>query len=282
MTPRDNTHGASEAACTAMPLPQVLNERAAEAASPCGVVLIDKPAGPSSFQMIRLIRRALGVKKVGHTGTLDPFASGLLVVCIGRPATRMIGQLMGGVKEYEAVLRLGIETDTHDPEGTIIAERPVGKLEIGPVEDCLANFVGEIMQVPPRFSALKHQGKPLYHYARRGIEVNKEARRVTIHSLRLVGLEENQLAIRVVCGKGTYIRSLAADIGHALGCGASLEALRRLRNGPFSVKEALAGEQLQLVDHALPLLLHHLLPVEDVLDHLTREELKRNNTITGS
>jgi tRNA pseudouridine55 synthase len=250
-----------------------LKERDTDEVVPCGIVLIDKPIGPSSFQMVRQVRRALGVKKVGHSGTLDPFASGLLVICVGRPATRIIDRLMGGIKEYEAVLRLGIVTDTQDPEGTIIAQRPVGELEVGRVEACLANFVGEIMQTPPRFSALKHQGKPLYHYARRGIVVEKEARRVIIHSLSLLSLTGDRLTIRAVCGKGTYIRSLGADIGQALGCGAHLEALRRLRNGPFSVKEALAGDHLYNADQAEELLLRHLLPVESVLANLTTEEL---------
>lgn len=266
--------GDTEAACTGTPIQLGLAKQdEITAAQPCGVVLIDKPAGPSSFQMVRQVRRALGVKKVGHSGTLDPFASGLLVICVGRSATRIIARLMGGIKEYEAVLRLGVETDTQDPEGTIIAERPVGELNNARVEACLADFVGEIMQTPPRFSALKHKGKPLYHYARRGIVVEKEPRRVTIHALGLVSLAGERLTIRTVCGKGTYIRSLAADIGQALGCGAHLEALRRLRNGPFSVKEALAGEQLYNVDQARPLLLRHLRPVENVLDCLTTEAL---------
>ncbi|OIP47328.1 MAG: tRNA pseudouridine(55) synthase TruB [Desulfobacterales bacterium CG2_30_60_27] len=248
-------------------------ERHEETAAPCGIVLIDKPAGPSSFQMVRLVRRALGVKKVGHSGTLDPFASGLLVICVGRPATRIIARLMGGIKEYEAVLRLGVETDTQDPEGTIIAQRPVGELDLSRVEACLATFVGEIMQTPPQFSALKHHGKPLYHYARRGIVVEKEPRPVTIHALRLVSLAGDRLTIRAVCGKGTYIRRLGADIGQAIGCGAHLEALRRLRNGQFSVKEALAGDQMYSTDHARPLLLRHLRPVDSVLDDLTTAEL---------
>lgn len=266
-------HVTPEAACTETLLPVGFVARKPEPATPCGIVLIDKPVGPSSFQMVRQVRRALGVKKVGHSGTLDPFASGLLVICVGRPATRIIDRLMGGVKEYEAVLHLGVETDTQDPEGAIIAEHPVGELDYGQVETCLAGFVGEIMQTPPRFSALKHQGKPLYHYARRGIVVEKEARRVTIHAISLVSLAADRLTIRVVCGKGTYIRSLGADIGQALGCGAHLVALRRLRNGQFSVKEALAGDQLYSADQARELLLRQLLPVECVLDNLTTEEL---------
>ncbi len=233
-----------------------------------GIILIDKPVGPSSFQMIRLIRRAMDIKKVGHTGTLDPFASGLLIVCIGRPATRIISQLMAGEKEYQVVIRLGIETETMDPEGAIIAERPVGRLEKKEVENCLKGFEGDILQSPPQYSALKHKGKPLYYYARKGIKVEKEARLVTIQEIQFLGIENERLSILVKCGKGTYIRSLASDIGRVLGCGAHVESLRRLRNGLFSVKEALSGDQLVEKEQAGILIRSNMLPVEKVLGNL--------------
>ncbi len=241
-----------------------MEKRAVEA----GIVLIDKPPGPSSFQMIRLVRRATGIKKVGHTGTLDPFASGLLVVCVGRPATRLISQLMGGDKVYHVVIRLGVETETMDPEGEIVSQQPVGPLMQEEVLSCLKRFEGEILQEPPQYSALKHKGKPLYYYARKGIKIEKEARPVTIHAIEFQGLENERLSIQVSCGKGTYIRSLASDIGRVLGCGAHVESLRRLQNGPFSVKEALLGDQLLEKEQAAKLLHGHLIPVEKIVKSL--------------
>lgn len=213
-----------------------------------GIFLIDKPVGPSSFAMVRKIRKILGIKKVGHAGTLDPFASGLLVVCAGRPATRLISKLMEGEKEYLATLRLGRETSTQDPEGEIISECEVDHLSEETIEHCLNQFRGELQQVPPAFSALKYKGKPLYHYARQGIEIKKEARQVTIHHLERVdtsgslGGDLVELNIRVVCSKGTYIRTLAADIGKKLGCGAYLSGLRRERSGQFSVQDSYPGD----------------------------------------
>jgi tRNA pseudouridine55 synthase len=228
-----------------------------------GVLLLDKPPGPSSFYMVRQVRRILGVKKVGHAGTLDPFASGLLIVCIGRPATRKISLLMATDKEYVATLRLGVETSTQDPEGEIIAEREVPPLDRETLERCLAGFVGTILQVPPRFSALKHGGRPLYYYARRGIEVKKEPRPVAIHRLELCDLDGARLRIRICCGKGTYIRTLAADIGASLGCGAHLVGLQRTRSGPFSQQDAYDGSLLAGAEEKE--LLDHVRPVDDIV-----------------
>jgi tRNA pseudouridine55 synthase len=219
-----------------------------------GVFLIDKPAGPTSFQMVHHVRRILGVKKVGHAGTLDPFASGLLVICAGRPATKLISSLMEGEKEYLATLRLGVETTTQDPEGNVTARSPVGRLSREQIESCLECFRGEQEQVPPRYSALKYRGKPLYYYARKGIEVTKEPRRIVISTLvrtdagnDLDGVEAD-LAIRIVCSKGTYIRTLAADIGRVLGCGAYLTQLRRTRSGCFSIENCFPGTEFGLPD----------------------------------
>lgn len=214
-----------------------------------GVFLIDKPIGPSSFAMVRNVRRILGIKKVGHAGTLDPFASGLLVICAGRPATRMISRLMDGEKEYLATLTLGRETTTQDPEGEVTIERSVEHLSEEVITNCLQNFVGVQDQIPPIYSALKHKGKPLYYYARQGIEIKKEARQITVHCLERVGGKGNlggdltELKIRVVCSKGTYIRTLAADIGRKLGCGAYLSALRRVRSGIFNVEHSFPGDE---------------------------------------
>ncbi len=239
-----------------------------------GVFVIDKPAGPTSFKMVSGVRRVLGIKKVGHAGTLDPFATGLLVVCVGRPATRMIARMMDGQKEYLATLCLGIETETFDPEGTVVARRPVGHLRAEQIEDCLRLFRGEQLQVPPIYSALKHQGKPLYHYARQGISIVKEARPVFIETLErtdggfdLAGGEGTQLSLRVVCSKGTYIRSLAADIGRSLGCGAHLTELRRIKSGCFTLEQSFPGAELLLPD-AHKRLLAKALSVDDIVNLL--------------
>lgn len=215
-----------------------------------GVVLVDKPAGKSSFAMVRVVRRLTGIKKVGHAGTLDPFATGLLVICIGRPATRLIGEVMNGEKQYLATLELGKVSSTQDPEGEIVATGSWATIPGEEVERVLAGFRGTIMQVPPAFSALKHKGKPLYHYARRGIIVEKAARSVHIQLLQwldrrdLVEATAPSLTLRVCCGKGTYIRALAADIGAALGCGAYLSQLRRVASGCFSVEQSVCGAAL--------------------------------------
>jgi len=234
-----------------------------------GVFLVDKPPGPTSFQMVHSVRRLVGLKKVGHAGTLDPFASGLLIVCAGRPATKLISNIMDGEKEYLATLRLGVETQTQDPEGEITSRCPVGRITAEQIETCLARFRGEIEQVPPKYSALKHKGKPLYYYARKGIDVVKEARKVVVSTLvrtdgghDLDGVEAD-LSLRVVCSKGTYIRSLAADIGKNLGCGAYLSRLRRTKSGCFSIEGSFPGGEFAS-ENAQERLLAHGLSVDDV------------------
>jgi len=234
------------------------------ASIPEGVFPVCKPEGISSFRMVQLVRRLLGIKKVGHSGTLDPFASGVLVLCAGRPATRLISQLMEGDKEYEATLQLGITTDTQDPEGQVVEKRPVPEITERDVEQCLTQFRGEQMQTPPVYSALKHKGKPLYYYARKGIKVVKEPRLIEIKELKCLSLGHDTLALKVVCTKGTYIRTLAADIGEYLGCGAHLRKLVRTRNGLFSLAESLAGEELFTQDTGRLSLLNHRIAVERV------------------
>jgi tRNA pseudouridine55 synthase len=218
--------------------------------SEAGVLLIDKPAGKTSFAIVRAVRQIFSIKKVGHAGTLDPFATGLLVVCLGRPATRLISSLMEGEKEYLATVHLGMESTTLDPEGVLSPVKSPQGIEAGAIDEVLARFRGTIMQTPPSYSALKHKGKPLYHYARKGITVEKMPRQVRIHQLRwrdrralLTGAEPT-VELLVQCGKGTYIRSLAADIGRALGCGAYLSALRRTRSGFFNVEDSCPGALL--------------------------------------
>ncbi|MBE9521202.1 MAG: tRNA pseudouridine(55) synthase TruB, partial [Proteobacteria bacterium] len=210
----------------------------------------------------------------GHTGTLDPFASGVLVLCAGRPATRLISQLMEGDKEYEAVLQLGITTETQDPEGQVVETRPVPEITERDIEQCLAQFRGEQMQTPPVYSALKHKGKPLYYYARRGIKVVKEPRLIEIKELKCLALGSDTLELKVVCSKGTYIRTLAADIGECLGCGAHLKKLIRTRNGLFPLGESLAGEELYTEETGRSSLLSHRIAVETVKELLAG---KKNN-----
>jgi len=231
-----------------------------------GVFLVDKPEGLTSFAIVRRIRRLLGIKKVGHAGTLDPFATGLLLVCAGRAATRHVDLFMGGHKTYLARLQLGVETTTQDPEGTITATHPVPDLAPAVLAACLQHHVGPQLQAPPPFSAAKHKGKPLYAYARKGVLIEKAAKPIEIYRLEYVDYEAAtcQLTIVVECSRGTYIRVLAADIGRALGCGAHLIELRRTRSGPFSVEDSLPGTAL-FADDGLHLLQTSRRSIDEVL-----------------
>jgi len=207
-----------------------------------GILLIDKSPGPTSFDVVRRVKGLLKVRKVGHLGTLDPFATGLLVLCLGQ-ATKLAPFLMGEPKTYEAIIRLGVATDTQDLTGEVIAHSD--KLpEPEEVFAAAARFVGEIEQIPPMYSAVHHQGQRLYKLARRGQEVERRPRPATIHRLEVVKLALPEVAVTVTCSAGTYIRTLAADLGAALGCGGHLTALRRLAAGPFRVEDALTLEAL--------------------------------------
>ena len=205
-----------------------------------GVVLLDKPLGLSSNQALQAARRLYAADKAGHAGTLDPLATGLLPLCFGE-ATKFSGELLNADKRYVATVQLGVTTDTADAEGAVLQRRPVG-FGRAAVESMLAAFVGQIDQVPPMYSALKRDGRPLYQYARAGIEVERPPRRVLIHELRLQGVDEGlaggRFAVEVRCSKGTYVRTLAADIGERLGCGAHLAALRRTGIGVLEVAQA--------------------------------------------
>lgn len=233
-----------------------------------GVLLVDKPVGRTSFAVVKKIRRLLGIKKVGHAGTLDPFAGGLLVICVGRPATRNIDAFMAGRKTYQAELQLGRETETQDPEGEITAVRPVPRLALTELAEQLQEFIGPQMQAPPPYSAAKHKGKPLYHYARKGIIIQKKAKPIEIYSLNADEYDPvtERLSVTVSCSRGTYIRVLAADIGTKLGCGAHLAALRRTRSGGFSVDDALDGKILFTGDDRPDLPLNGMLTVEQALE----------------
>ncbi len=228
-----------------------------------GIFLVDKPRGATSFAMVRQVRRLLSIKKVGHAGTLDPFATGLLIICAGRPATRLIERFMSGRKAYRALLQLGVETETQDPEGRVVASSPVPALTGDDIRTCLRTFIGPRLQAPPHFSAAKYKGKPLYYYARKGIKIEKEPRPIEIFSLDFNGYDSGsrQLEITVTCSRGTYIRVLALDIGRQLGCGAHLRELRRLGSGIFMAADSLSGEALS-GPAGLQHLLAGMIPVE--------------------
>lgn len=204
-----------------------------------GVLLLDKPAGLSSNDALTRAKRILNAKKAGHTGTLDPFATGLLPLCFGE-ATKFAQDLLDADKTYETVVHLGVTTATGDTEGDIVDACDFTDFTITQqqIEEALSRFRGEIEQVPPMHSALKRDGKPLYEYARAGIELEREPRKVVIRLLELLDYGEPYLSLRVTCSKGTYIRVLGEDIGKALGCGAHLRSLRRTHVGDLSVEQA--------------------------------------------
>lgn len=212
-----------------------------------GVLLVDKPRGPTSFDVVARIRRALGERKVGHTGTLDPMATGLLPLCLGH-GTRLVPFLTSMDKAYRATVRLGVATDTLDAEGREVRRDPpdrVAAVDAAAFEGVLAGFRGRIVQRPPAFSAIKVDGERLYERARRGEAVEAPPRAVEIHALTLVAAAPPEFTIEVRCSKGTYIRTLGADIGEALGLGAHLTALRRTATGPFTVEDALPLEAVE-------------------------------------
>lgn len=208
-----------------------------------GILLLDKPSGVTSNAALQQVKRLYNAEKAGHTGSLDPLASGMLPVCLGE-ATKIAGFLLDADKQYRAVCRLGLTTTTGDAEGEVLEDKPVPVLSPRTVEPVLQMFRGEIRQVPPMYSALKHQGQPLYKLARRGQEVERQARTVILERLTLVSLEADRLELDIRCSKGTYIRTLAEDIGGKLGCGAHLAALRRVSTEPFEEAGMVGFEQL--------------------------------------
>jgi tRNA pseudouridine55 synthase len=209
-----------------------------------GVLPVDKPEGPTSHDVVQAARRALGQRRIGHTGTLDPFASGLMLLCVGR-ATRIAEFLTGLDKSYDAVARLGVLTDTLDREGEVLREDEGWRnLEEARVEGALRGFVGSTMQVPPQYSARKVEGVAMHRRARRGERIELDPRPVTIHSIELIELDLPHVRFRLRCSSGTYVRSLARDVGEALGVGAHLTELRRTSVGRFDLTEALHPDQL--------------------------------------
>ena len=208
------------------------------------VLCIDKPEGITSFGVVKAVCRLLKIRKAGHAGTLDPLATGLLIVCTGK-ATKRTGEFMSLAKEYEAIAVLGKTTNTYDVMGEITSESVVPHICREDLVRLSEKFTGNILQVPPMFSALKIKGKPLYKFARRGEDIPRDPRAVMVYELEIKWVELPRFAMRVVCGKGTYIRSLVHDIGEAVGCGAYVETLRRTKIGDFSVHDALSLESLK-------------------------------------
>ena len=238
-----------------------------------GVLLLDKSLGLSSNHALQAARRLYNAEKAGHTGTLDPLATGLLPLCFGE-ATKFSGELLNADKRYVATVQLGVTTETADAEGRVLQCRPVA-LDRQAVEAALAAFVGEIEQVPPMYSALKRDGKPLYEYARAGIELERATRRISIYRLRLLDSselpDEGRFVLEVSCSKGTYVRTLAADIGERLGCGAHLAGLRRSGIGDLDVAAAHSLIELEeLTDDARDAL---LLPPDSLLAGLAEARL---------
>jgi tRNA pseudouridine55 synthase len=224
-----------------------------------GALLIDKPSGPTSQDVVAAIRRTFRIKKVGHCGTLDPNATGLLIIVLGR-GTKLSEKLMSDDKIYEGTARFGETTDSYDSDGELTASLPVPPFSVGQLNEAAREFVGDSMQTPPMVSAIKKDGVPLYKLARKGVEVPREPRLIHVYSFRFSQYEEPLGKFRTACTKGTYVRSLVHDLGQQLGCGAHLTSLRRAASGKFNVADAMpldAALQLSQTDlksHVLPFL----------------------------
>jgi tRNA pseudouridine55 synthase len=247
-----------------------------------GILLLDKRLGVSSNKALQEVRRLFNANKAGHTGSLDPLATGLLPLCFGE-ATKVSALMLDDNKRYQVVVQLGVMTDTGDREGTVIQTKPVPELSIDDINACLEKFTGEIDQIPPMYSALKQDGKKLYELAREGKTVDRKARRITIFELKLLtdsrslALEPDLLVLNVFCSKGTYIRSLAEDIGHALGCGGTVKELRRLEAGQFKIQNAKTIEQLTAMDPQS--LMQCLINVDKPLENLPAVQLSDEQAI---
>ncbi|TXK95577.1 tRNA pseudouridine(55) synthase TruB [Methylococcaceae bacterium HT1] len=221
-----------------------------------GILLLDKRQGISSNKALQEVKRLYDANKAGHTGSLDPLATGLLPVCLGE-ATKVSAFMLADDKRYQTVIQLGVMTDTGDVDGTVLEVKEVPEISEQQLASCLTSFVGQIEQIPPMYSALKHNGKKLYELAREGITVERKARKITIYGIECLSFVDGLLTLDVQCSKGTYIRTLAEDIGHALNCGGTVKELRRTAAGMFKLENALTIEQLKSIesDDALQALL---------------------------
>lgn len=232
-----------------------------------GVVIVDKPAGITSHDVVSRLRRIYKTRRVGHTGTLDPMATGVLPVCIGS-ATKAADMLVSSTKRYSAELLLGKRTDTLDIEGTVVEESPVNVSE-EEIRRSILSFVGEQEQLPPMYSAIKQNGKKLYELARMGIETEREKRKITVYSIDIVELDIPYVKLDICCSKGTYIRSLCDDIGKELGCGAVMTALRRTETAGFKADEAHTIEELEAMENAFDA----VIPTDSLFSQLPRIDL---------
>ncbi len=242
-----------------------------------GLIIMDKPEGITSLDVVREVKRRCHVRKAGHIGTLDPFATGVLPIVINE-GTKLVPFIEEGPKEYEAVLKVGEETETDDLTGKVVSRKPCGEIPPGQIQSIFDSFLGRIEQVPPMFSAVKMQGIPLYRLARKGIEIERKERGVEIFDIRIEEIALPQIRFRISCSKGTYIRTLARDIGRKMGFGAHLLRLRRLRSGPFHLEQAISWESLKEIsgpDSYAP----WLISMKEALRHLPEvvgdEELVR-------
>jgi tRNA pseudouridine55 synthase len=232
-----------------------------------GIVLLDKPVGIGSTEVLQRVKNLFQVRKAGHTGSLDRLASGLLPLCFGE-ATKISGFLLDADKRYRSTFRLGVVTNTGDAEGEVLERNEPPRLAERKILAVLAEFTGEIEQIPPMHSAIKYQGQRLYKLAHQGLTVERQPRPVTIHRLALLAHGDGRLQVEVDCSKGTYIRTLAEDIGKRLGCGASVESLHRLGAGPFDVKDTVTlGELQERAERGLDALDEVLLPIEAAVAH---------------
>ena len=227
---------------------------------PDGILLIDKPYGCSSFDVIRRLKYHFGIKKIGHAGTLDPLATGLIIVVLGK-ATKLSQNLMCGVKEYTGIVELGVKTSTYDKEGEVIETHSIEGIDKAMIEKSMQTFLGDQYQQPPMFSAKKRDGVPLYKLARKGHDVEREPNFITIFKFDAVAYEAPNVHFHVRCSKGTYIRSLAYDLGEKLGCGGHLAGLRRIKSGSFSLEDTVPLEDL-LEAESVEVLKQHIIPYE--------------------
>ena len=224
-----------------------------------GFLLVDKPSGITSSKLVQVIKKTFSLNKIGHTGTLDPLATGLMVLCVGQ-ATKFSQFLLVKDKSYRVSIELGVATDTFDAEGVVTSEKSVNHVTRELIEASLTNFQGEIEQIPPMYSAIKKNGVPLYKMARRGLKVDLEPRKVSIHEIKILEFDGKFLDLKVCCSKGTYIRAIAADLGDVLGCGAHVAELRRLSVGTYDEKDMLAFDELVKLENR-EVLAHHLFPI---------------------
>jgi tRNA pseudouridine55 synthase len=231
-----------------------------------GLLLVDKPERITSLGVVKEVKRQLGVKKAGHIGTLDPFATGVLPIAINE-GTKLVPFLSEEPKDYEAVMKLGEETTTDDLTGKIVSEKPWEGVTPEKIHDVFQTFLGKIQQLPPMFSAIKVQGKPLYRLARKGIEIERKYKEVQIFSIQIDEMDLPQISFRVSCSKGTYIRTIGRDIGRKIGCGAHLLRLRRVRSGPFAIERAIPWDRLNELSKAENLR-SWLIPLKEALPHL--------------